>query len=95
MAEMRFANVQCSDRKSAEAMSTLLQNCDPGQLNIGELSLDNIGVDGWEVLAKALSTVPGCVLHIISERKDMKEGGCQNHLGVHQRGLEHRKRHRH
>ena len=72
---MWFANVYCSNRKSAEAMSTLLQNCDPGQLNIGELFLEaNIEADGWAMLAKALSTVPGCVLNIRSERKDVKEG---------------------
>lgn len=74
MVEMRLADVHCSNSKSAEAMSTLLQNSDPGKLNIGELSLDNIGADGWALLAKAISTVPGCVLQIATARRHMKEG---------------------
>ena len=74
MAEMCVPNVYCGNPKTAEAMSTLLQNCDPGHLNIGELSVDNIGADGWAMLAKALSTVPGCVLQIDASRRHAKEG---------------------
>ena len=74
MSEMHVATVYCSNKKSVEAMSSLLQNCDPGHLNIGELSVDDIGADGWAMLAKGLSAHPGCLLVVYAHRESAKEG---------------------
>ena len=74
MAEMHVVDTYCSNGNSVEAMSTLLQNCDPGHLNIGRLSVDDIGYRGWAMLAKGFFAAPGCVLDIYASRKHMKEG---------------------
>ena len=74
MAEMHVVDTFCSNGNSAEAMSTLLQNFNPGHLNIGRLSVDDIGYRGWAMLAKGFLAAPGCVIDIYASRKHMKEG---------------------
>ena len=65
--------VVCTTRKSAEALATLIQNCEDSSLSILRIE-GNIEALGWAALAKALSSASVSVSCLYASRELMREG---------------------
>ena len=65
--------VVCTTRKSAEALATLIQNCEDSSLSILRIE-GNIEALGWAALAKALSSASVSVSCLYASRELRREG---------------------